>query len=260
VSSHGRSSAPAGNRPALASPTTRDASPRPRPAKGGLPDNPGKDGRPTLAARKRVFSFRHGVPPPIYWRPSAVRISSTSMVAMSSRRCALKLGNFADDFHALTDLATQVRAIDECNTAIRRRHHFEHSASKKTWRADLQAEGLRSNIGVIVFAIWSAFHPTPAPTPVQLKAREEYKNYLRDANSQRIAREAALCLSWRICREYSKARQDCAIAGNFETCVRVKMGDENLGSVSYCANDGSLLNPPADMPNRLECIVHDLGL
>jgi hypothetical protein len=118
---------------------------------------------------------------------------------------------------------------------------------------------LVSFVVLVIYAIWAVLHPTPKPTPEQSKAQSDYLEYVRKVQTERVARETALCRSWRICREYAEARQVCAVAGNFDTCVRVKVGDQNYQEVSFCANDGSLLSPPADMPSRLQCFIHDFG-
>lgn len=58
-----------------------------------------------------------------------------------------------------------------------------------------------------------------------------------------------------MCAKYGSARQECATAGNFDHCIAVKMGDIGVNDIDWCSNDGSLAEPPNDMPSRLECAV-----
>jgi hypothetical protein len=49
-----------------------------------------------------------------------------------------------------------------------------------------------------------------------------------------------LCHAQTICRHFAKARQECAVAGDLNNCVRVKVGDEMDSTWAICANDGSI--------------------
>jgi hypothetical protein len=40
------------------------------------------------------------------------------------------------------------------------------------------------------------------------------------------AKKLALCHQAAACKKYSKVRQECATAGSFKTCLRIKMGDD----------------------------------
>lgn len=68
-----------------------------------------------------------------------------------------------------------------------------------------------------------------------------------------------MCYEKTVCHEYSAARQDCATAGDFENCLRVKMGVKKFDIVGGCTNDGGVgwrSHPPeADIPDWLECAI-----
>ncbi len=108
------------------------------------------------------------------------------------------------------------------------------------------------------FAILSALHPPPPLTAEQQQARDLAAQRVRDEQTARQERVTSLCRAWQTCQDYSSARQECAVAGDFNNCLRIKLG-EDIARVSDCASDGNLLYPPSDMPNRLECIVHRFG-
>jgi hypothetical protein len=74
------------------------------------------------------------------------------------------------------------------------------------------------------------------------------------------AERTELCYQADFCDAYGETRQACATAGDFANCIRVKIGDKNLGRLGYCANDGGLASPPQDMPSSFECFRHRWGL
>ena len=133
-------------------------------------------------------------------------------------------------------------------------------------------------IGVALFGLFmllGMLNSSPPPAPEHV---DEALRLRLIAQSQRLAaedarknalcmswktcedtkkREKLLCVAWNACQDYSSARQACAVAGDFTNCVRVKVGD-NL-DISDCRNDGSLIEEPPDMPNRLQCMFYRLG-
>jgi hypothetical protein len=62
----------------------------------------------------------------------------------------------------------------------------------------------------------------------------------------------SLCKAQTVCRRYAKARQECAIAGDFALCVRVKMGED---LVLDCQDDGVLKSEAR--PTAAECLLWD---
>ena len=53
------------------------------------------------------------------------------------------------------------------------------------------------------------------------------------------AEKRALCHSERLCRDFGRARQECAVAGNFDTCIQIKMG-ANASAIYNCTEGGKL--------------------
>jgi hypothetical protein len=79
---------------------------------------------------------------------------------------------------------------------------------------------------------------------------------------QRVAQVTAvkhLCKAIAECSDYANARQACATAGNFDTCMTVKLGQVP----EHCSNDGKLLVTfcdgcgPARLPNAFQCVMND---
>jgi hypothetical protein len=67
-------------------------------------------------------------------------------------------------------------------------------------------------------------------------------------------RDGELCKLRAICVSYSRARQDCATAGDFNNCINVKMGYD-FSQVNNCTNDGDILYSlySPQMPSKLQC-------
>jgi hypothetical protein len=78
---------------------------------------------------------------------------------------------------------------------------------------------------------------------------------VEDQNQAALDRVA--CQVSAACEKYDKARIDCATAGNFKTCLRIKMGDdERYGR--YCTNGYDEGAPPMRSPGspyKLTCAV-----
>jgi hypothetical protein len=99
-------------------------------------------------------------------------------------------------------------------------------------------------------------------TPQQTQARETAERQWAaaaavadaKADAQRRAardRDQLLCKVKSICAQYEQVRQDCATAGNFTNCIRVKMGDENYELVGSCTDDGHAIGLAE--PGAVDC-------
>jgi hypothetical protein len=62
-------------------------------------------------------------------------------------------------------------------------------------------------------------------TPDQTQAREAATARAESKRTAERERNRLLCKVKSTCAEYGEARQACATAGNFQNCIRVKMGD-----------------------------------
>jgi hypothetical protein len=56
------------------------------------------------------------------------------------------------------------------------------------------------------------------------------------------------------CAKYSATRLECAVAGNFENCIDVKMGHDGW-LVDHCTTDGKPIYDDPRTPNVLECYL-----
>jgi hypothetical protein len=74
-----------------------------------------------------------------------------------------------------------------------------------------------------------------------------------EARAAAISRLRDLCTIRSICSKYASARQECATAGNFDQCMKIKMGDD-AWKVGSCTSDGNYRNAPPDMPGRVRCL------
>jgi len=78
------------------------------------------------------------------------------------------------------------------------------------------------------------------------------------ASSERAARieqTRQLCKIKAACGVYAKSRQSCAIAGNFENCMRIKMGEDNYELRENCTNDGHMLDASSE-PTAVDCLFN----
>ena len=119
---------------------------------------------------------------------------------------------------------------------------------------------------VVFIIINGIVNPTPPETPAQAEAREkEFQRLMawQKAQAARDIQVAAyrneLCHVKLVCRNYRSARQDCAVAGNFDNCVSVKIGDKDATYLSLCSNDGIVTagQYQTDMPNEIECAARN---
>jgi hypothetical protein len=108
---------------------------------------------------------------------------------------------------------------------------------------------------VLVYSVATA-PPPPAETPQQRQARvaaEDERNAKRSAEKERTK---FLCAVKSACSKYAEARQECAVAGNFDNCLQVKMGSEDYALKDSCTEDGKLAGvSPSDIPDPVSCFI-----
>ena len=108
-------------------------------------------------------------------------------------------------------------------------------------------------VGCMIFVlVWSISKPPPPPpTPQQLQAEAEARKDREVAEAQEHQRKTELCRAASICSSYAKARQECAVAGNYDQCMSIRFSGPS--PIYECTNDGKLMYPPDDMPPPLGC-------
>jgi hypothetical protein len=121
---------------------------------------------------------------------------------------------------------------------------------------------------ILFFAAWAYVQITAPPAPILTPGQQQLLQEARAAEAAKQAEEAAksaeegaykneLCHWAAACKKYGTFRLDCAVAGDFNTCIQIKMGrDARL--VSVCTDDGRLSSPPKDMPTLSECFFRNL--
>jgi hypothetical protein len=116
----------------------------------------------------------------------------------------------------------------------------------------LSVIGAFSALMLIAGVIAGMLAPSPRETPAQAQAREARAA----ANELKHSR----CRLQSMCEKYGEVRQRCATAGNFDNCIKVKMGSANIGKYD-CTDDGKVAwigSTPADMPNRLQSFFSEM--
>jgi hypothetical protein len=114
-------------------------------------------------------------------------------------------------------------------------------------------------IVIIINALWKE-------SPVQTEARQKELQRLVTHQQEQTERDKLiyvykkdLCHIKLVCAKYGAARQECAVAGNFDNCVNVKIGDKDNNDLQYCLNDGTVnLRQNQDMPNVIWCFAAGL--
>jgi hypothetical protein len=116
-------------------------------------------------------------------------------------------------------------------------------------------------VWILGASAWEVTHPPPPETQEQTQARVVAQRAAQAAYETKkmqdlvvAERKRNLCNLQAVCTKYGDTRQSCATAGNYNTCLNVKMSND-IGVVSLCTNDGRIANPPNDMPNTLECLL-----
>lgn len=109
---------------------------------------------------------------------------------------------------------------------------------------------------LIGIAIWGAL-TAPPPTPEQQAAADERSKATKQKREQKEQREAELCHMASACKKYDDVRLQCATAGDFQRCLRIKMGDD-AGFSGVCSgyDEGAPAQPlPPETPNPAQCFV-----
>jgi hypothetical protein len=118
--------------------------------------------------------------------------------------------------------------------------------------------GLFLLLAVLVARIWQSFwrdlNERP-PTTAELAARQERSANLERERQEKGALEQYLCRAVAACKKYSEARLECATAGSFRTCLRIKMGDD-ASFIGLCSGyeEGAPAAPlPPETPDAVRC-------
>ena len=95
----------------------------------------------------------------------------------------------------------------------------------------------------------------------QQAAMQQRDEGLKREREQRNANKLFLCQLAAACKKYSSVRLECATAGNFKTCLRIKMGDDAVysGTCSgYREGEPAIALSP-ETPNAAECFLRQYG-
>jgi hypothetical protein len=121
-------------------------------------------------------------------------------------------------------------------------------------------------VGLIILAMvwmsWTAPPPSPPTAADQQRAAADRERMAtkEKKREQEYQTKRYLCRVAAVCKKYSEVRLECATAGNFKTCLRIKMGnDAEFGGVCSGYDEGGPALPlPPEAPNTVECFFHTL--
>jgi hypothetical protein len=105
----------------------------------------------------------------------------------------------------------------------------------------------------LVFGMFYRPPPSLPPTQEQLKLEKQ----LADERKDRDRDNVYWCSLAVVCSKYAEVRDQCAVAGDFTNCLRVKLKDD-WNRIDQCADGGKLIDPPANMPDTFQCIGSEL--
>ena len=111
-----------------------------------------------------------------------------------------------------------------------------------------------------LLTVLSAMNPQPVQpveTAQQVQSRQDALKRQTEIEAAATARMNTLCRARVVCMRYHTARQNCAVAGDFNNCITVKM-ENDLSALSNCTNDGALRYPPENMPTVLDCLPSNI--
>ncbi len=112
--------------------------------------------------------------------------------------------------------------------------------------------------------IWTKPQPTVADQQrvAEEQQRRKAAEKQREAEAKKMREQEYetkryLCRVSAACKKYDATRLECATAGNFKTCLRIKMGDDAY-YIESCSgyNEGAPALPrPPNTPNTIECFL-----
>ena len=69
----------------------------------------------------------------------------------------------------------------------------------------------------------------------------------------------ASCEEQRLCESYGRARQSCATAGNYKTCMDIKLSSERFDAADlFCNTDGRPRYPAPSPPTAMTCTLQSV--
>jgi hypothetical protein len=105
-----------------------------------------------------------------------------------------------------------------------------------------------------ILSLLGYFFPQKPGTESERAARKETVARQKEI----YTRQLSLCKIHDACTFYARARSDCAVAGDFNKCLSIKL-DSIDANYSLCANDGSVPGYELEMPNMGQCLVLELS-
>jgi hypothetical protein len=79
------------------------------------------------------------------------------------------------------------------------------------------------------------------------------------AEQSESVQQDMMCRFVNECKKYGAVRQQCAVAGDFNNCIDIKMGKDLYGGLAIlCTNDGQFRGDKTKVPSQIECFFREL--
>jgi hypothetical protein len=116
--------------------------------------------------------------------------------------------------------------------------------------------GVASVVGAFVALI----HPNGfVVTPEELQARADMAQRQEAHRRAENERRKVLCTVKKRCEKYGTVRQECATAGSYQNCVRIKMGSADFELIDSCTEDGKPAGvADSEIPDPVTCFASGL--
>jgi hypothetical protein len=112
-----------------------------------------------------------------------------------------------------------------------------------------------------VFIYYQRKYPLPPPSPEDQQRASAEKVAVEKRREQEYRYKQYLCRAAAACKKYDEVRLECATAGSFKTCLRIKMGkdaDYSESCSGYIEGAPAVPRPP-ETPNVVECFFVTLA-
>jgi hypothetical protein len=119
---------------------------------------------------------------------------------------------------------------------------------------------LLAGIALTIWLAWTGWTPPPS-TQERIAAEQVARQQRERARQEAEDLKLDLCRTAAACKKYSAARLECATAGNFRTCLRIKMGEDAYYYSAMCSGgeEGAPAFPlPPQTPNAVDCFFRTL--
>jgi hypothetical protein len=109
-------------------------------------------------------------------------------------------------------------------------------------------------LGIVALAYLAIVKPklfVESPRQEQQRAAENKRWHAERAAADENTKR--LCALKSKCAKYGRVRQECAVAGDFQNCLQIRMGDVDLDAAFVCTGEGKPMIPESQIPGPVSC-------